>query len=111
MSEQAPETGSQPKALKTVLFFGALGLVVGAFFLLASLEKPPGLPSDDTHKYTVDEKVKKAAEKRINTTCQSCHGVAGETAADHVCHQMAQCLPKTHPPKSTCIKCHRHGRR
>jgi hypothetical protein len=120
MSTEAEDKGTTPdqsqkegagKALKSFLFVGVLATVVGAFFFLASLEKPPGLPGDPTHKYTVNEKAKKASEKRIDTQCQSCHGVAGNTPADHACHKTQQCLPEHHPPKSTCIKCHRHGRR
>jgi hypothetical protein len=50
---------------------------------------------------------KKAVEKRVNTTCQTCHGAAGEDLTNHACHAAGRCLPPHHPPKTECIKCHR----
>lgn len=106
------DTPVQPKnvGLRTAVFVGLMAAVVGGFFYLEHLEEPPGLPSDAVHKYSVDERNKKASVAEINTRCQSCHGTAGVDPKTHACGKTGTCLPTAHTQYTQCIKCHRPGR-
>lgn len=137
MSETAAEPGTPGqggnKALRSALFFGVLIAVVGLFAYLSSLEHPPDLPADGIHKFrfnTAGELVglateapvgapevdhaaglaydKKGIEKRVNGLCMQCHGAPGRDLTSHACLHGPGCVPEKHPPKDSCIKCHRH---
>jgi len=120
---------------KTIAFVAVLAGVLGTFSYLSTLEAPPDLPKNDVHtlRFNNDMELiglgagelptvgpdgqalsmeKKAIEARVNTACASCHGepamLNDGRLATHPCHQISQkCLPEHHPPKETCIKCHR----
>ena len=122
-----------PSLVKTAAFAAILVVVVGLFYFLSTLDAPPNLPRDDVHKLrfnndseliglgpgelpTVDAAgntlslEKKAIEKRVNLQCASCHGAPGLDMTTHACNQLSgRCIPEHHPPKETCIKCHRMG--
>lgn len=131
--EQPQAGGDNSKVLKSLAFFGLLAAVVGVFFYLSNLEPPPDLPNDSTHKFRFNtegelvglaleagagepeiapasglELDKKAMEARVNQTCISCHSEPGVDLTGHICQQTGKCVPAGHPPKNTCIKCHRH---
>lgn len=129
---EAPKAKS---GAKTIGFVAILVGVLGTFSYLSTLEAPPDLPKNDVHTLrfnndmeliglgtgelpTVDaagqplSMEKKAIESRVNQTCASCHGepamLNDGRLASHPCHQISgKCLPEHHPPKETCIKCHR----
>lgn len=134
-----PEAGASAaesgKALKSLVFFGILAAVVGIFAYLSSLQAPPDLPADGIHKFRFNtegelvglaieadadaplvehsaglEYDKKGIEKRVNARCASCHGAPSlGDLTGHACHQGPGCIPEKHPPKDSCIKCHRHA--
>jgi hypothetical protein len=135
-SSTTPSTPSGlPKGAKTIGFFAILVGVLGLFTYLSTLEAPPDLPKTDVHKLrfnndneliglgtgeipTVDAAgqplslEKKAIEGRVNQTCAACHGtpqmLIDGTGGSHSCNTTpGKCLPEHHPPKETCIKCHR----
>jgi hypothetical protein len=136
--DASPTTKGLPRGLKTIGFFAILAGVLGLFSYLSTLEAPPNLPSDDIHKLRFNNDVeliglgvgelptvdaegkplsleKKAIETRVNTTCAACHGtpqmLIDGTSESHACHSTpGKCLPEHHPPKETCIKCHRMAR-
>lgn len=139
MSEQAEATTGASdaggnKALKSAGFLVMVVGVVGLFAYLSSLQAPPDLPTDGTHKFRFNtngelvglaieadadaplveraggglEYDKKGIEQRVNTRCASCHGAPGMDLTSHACQQGPGCIPPKHPPKDTCIKCHRH---
>ncbi len=121
--------------VKTLLFVAVMAVVLGLFFYLSSLDRPPHMPAGITHTLrintqskliglgpekvdprtgrptNVDESVQydeKMVENRVNATCTQCHGVPAQDNADHPCQQRTgKCVPEHHPPKLTCIKCHR----
>ena len=119
-------------AVRTTLFLAVVGVVVGTFVLLGRQEPPPTMPATTPHKltFTLNGDLigvtgepefdaaaavgglavaleKKAVEKRVNTTCQACHGAAGLDLSTHPCAIIGKCIPERHPPKTECIKCHR----
>ena len=124
---------AQGKMIRTVGFLAVVGVVLGVFVFLSTRDAPPDLPKDKTHSFRFDVQQRliglksdppddrtkvegveydlKSVEKRINTTCKSCHGVYPQIdPVPRKCEQMnAPCLPANHPPKETCIKCHRVG--
>ena len=117
--------------VKTGLLLVGLGAILGLFTYLSSLDAPPDLPLNDVHKLRFNTsgdliglgagplaktdadgkplaRDKKSIEKRINTTCKGCHGSFDTPdLSQHACQQTGLCIPQKHPPKSTCIKCHR----
>jgi len=123
--------------VKTAVFVALIATVLGVFFYLSSLDKPPTMPNNEVHKLRFDAKGrfmgldmdipkevqsavvegskydKKAVEKTVHARCKSCHGSvpeAGEKLESRVCTQMgAPCMPLHHPPKEACLKCHRTG--
>ncbi len=119
------------KSLKSFLFFGGLVVVVGVFYALSTLDAPPDMPPLQQHTLTfnnnneligladfslprtdadgneIPQTVKGIAQS-INIVCTSCHGGVNQDLSAHACQQLtAPCLTDKHPPKSTCIKCHR----
>jgi hypothetical protein len=60
---------------------------------------------------------KKGIEKRVNALCATCHGKPFDDETkqpidltSHSCQGYGICVPVgNHPPKNTCIKCHRHA--
>lgn len=128
MSDSAdlPAPAAKSTTLRTLLFVVVVGGVLGTFFVLGQQGHPPLMPATEQHKLMINPKGQlvgfvgepdvdaalakefdqKAVEKRVNTTCQSCHGSPGDDPRVHACGQ-SRCLPKNHPPKSECIKCHR----
>lgn len=132
-------TGTDPpptksKGRQSVLFILVMCGVIGVFTYLSSLAPPPNLPTDSIHRFRFDthgrlvglaaeapgealivehvdfELDKKAVEARINRACATCHGEPGQSLTEHPCATTeAPCIPAQHPPKNTCIKCHRHG--
>lgn len=139
MSEQAEPSQSASgaggnKALKSAIFLAIVVGVVGVFAYLSSLQAPPDLPGDGIHKFrfnTNSELVglaidasadapivehaaglaydKKGIEKRVNARCADCHGAPGLDLTGHACLSGPGCIPPKHPPKDSCIKCHRHA--
>lgn len=130
----APTGAGGNKALKSALFAAVLVGVVGVFAYLSSLDAPPDLPADGIHKFRFNtngelvglaieasadaplvehasglEYDKKGIEKRVNNRCIDCHGAPGLDLTSHACLQGPGCVPPKHPPKDTCIKCHRHA--
>lgn len=120
---------------KTLLFVSMIVGVVGAVTALSRLDPPPHLPRDSVHLFRFDTHGRlmgigaeapgapalvehaelrldlKAIETRINGVCAQCHGQPGEDLSAHACAQGAgPCIPNAHPPKNTCIKCHRHAK-
>ena len=125
---------SKSKGLQSLVFALVMAAVIGVFAYLSSLAAPTNLPADSVHRFRfdthgrlvglaaeapgepfivehVDFKLdKKAIEARINETCASCHGKPNIPLSSHACATSATpCVPAQHPPKTTCIKCHRHG--
>ena len=108
------------------LFVVIVGGVLVTFLVLGQQGRPPDMPTTAPHRLQIDHNGsltgfvgeqlldvaaakaidRKAVEKRVNTTCQSCHGGPGDDPRIHACGQ-TRCLPANHPPKSECIKCHR----
>jgi len=125
MSEPATPP-HRTSALRNGLFVVVVGGVLLTFFLLGRQGRPPDMPSTPPHKLQINHNGdltgfvgeaeldaaaaksldKKAVEKRVNTTCQGCHGNPGDDPRTHACGG-SRCLPANHPPKSECIKCHR----
>jgi hypothetical protein len=126
--------GGMSPTVKSAIFFGILVGVVGVFWYLSNLEHPPDLPADEVHKFrfntngelvglsaeakedapTVEqagglEYDKKGIEQRVNNLCINCHGAPTLDLSAHACLGTGKCIPEGHPPKSTCIKCHRHA--
>lgn len=113
--------------------FGVVVLgVVGTFVVLGLQARPPAMPGGPQHQLRFNLKGQligletdppvdplrattdagfsydlKAVERRINSTCQACHGAPGEDLSQHGCAQLGGCIPPHHPPKTECIKCHR----
>ncbi|MFZ9888205.1 MAG: hypothetical protein ACO3JL_11955 [Myxococcota bacterium] len=129
---------SQPadrhRGLKSLGFLAVLVGVVGVFSYLSSLDPPPNLPKDEVHRFrfntegdlvglateaTADAPLiehaaglrydKKGIEARVNGRCASCHGLPQADTTGHPCAAGPGCLGPNHPPKESCIKCHRHG--
>jgi hypothetical protein len=123
----------ESKALKSFGFIGIIAAVVGLFVFLSTLDPPPDLPKDAVHKFRFntegalvglaadatlgDPEIaptgglafdKKAVEGRVNQRCMSCHSAPGLDPTGHACQALGKCVPPLHPPKDTCIKCHRH---
>ena len=112
-------------ALRNSLFV-VVGGVLTTFLVLGQQGRPPDMPASAPHKLQINHNGdltgfvgeadldavaakqidKKAVEKRVNATCQSCHGEPGNDPRTHAC-AASRCLPANHPPKSECIKCHR----
>ena len=136
MTEDSPhaEPKSKSKGMQSLFFALVMAAVIGVFSYLSSLAAPPNLPADSIHRFRFDthgrlvgisaeapgepvivEHVdfqldKKAIEARINETCASYHRKPNMPLASHACATTeAPCVPEQHPPKTTCIKCHRHG--
>lgn len=119
---------------KNLIFFSVICAVVGFFFYLSSFDGPPDLPSNAIHglRFNLDgdlvglgerpepdvdasgkriKKDKKSIEKRVNLQCAACHGTMKEDLTNHPCQTVSKkCLPENHPPKETCIKCHRSAK-
>lgn len=140
-TDPATETPAQEapkgfkKHLKSVIFLVIVAGVVATFTILSRLDHPPDLPSDPIHKFRFDtsgnlvglavedpggplivehSELKldlKAIEARVNNVCAGCHGAPGLDLTSHPCVQGGKCIPEQHPPKNTCIKCHRHSGR
>lgn len=131
-SAASPE--SKSKGRQSLIFILVMAAVIGVFAYLSSLAAPTNLPTDSIHRFRFDthgrlvglvaeapdepiivEHVdfqldKKAIEARINETCATCHGKPNIPLDSHPCSTgAAPCVPAQHPPKTTCIKCHRHG--
>jgi hypothetical protein len=131
MSE-APAAPKNPVA-RTVAFLAVVGAVLAIFVVLGMQDAPPKMPSSPPHKLRFNLKgdligvegeagleealapgfvlEKKVVEKRVNTTCQSCHGAPATDLSTHPCAALHKCIPPNHPPKTECIKCHRMGAR
>ena len=114
---------------RTAIFVAVVGGVLAVFFILGQQDAPPKMPSSPPHKLRfrvtgelvgVDgeagledalrpgvELDKKTVEKRVNTTCQACHGAPAMDLSSHPCVALKKCVPENHPPKTECIKCHR----
>jgi hypothetical protein len=137
--QEAPTAAKTPnRAVRSLAFLAIVGVVLGVFFYLSSLDAPPNLPADAVHGFRFDAKQRlvglktdppdtapkgpddenlkynlKAVEKRINAQCAACHGKPpepGMTLDTTVCTaNNVPCMPATHPPKDSCIKCHRTG--
>lgn len=132
--EASPAGGTGLRARKSLAFALMVLAVVGGVTALSRLDPPPNLPRDSVHIFRFDTHGRlmgigaeapgepaliehaeirldlKAIEARINGVCAQCHGQPGEDLASHACAAgMAPCVPAQHPPKNTCIKCHRHG--
>jgi hypothetical protein len=125
----APAPAPRNTALRTALFFAIVGGVLATFIVLGRQGKPPTMPHTDPHRLQLNlkgelvgvvgeaglaeamlpgvELDKRSVEKRVNTSCQTCHGSPGDDPASHACGVAGRCLPKNHPPKPECIKCHR----
>ncbi len=122
-----PPTKSNP-VVRTAVFVVVVGLVLGTFVVLGKQDKPPLMPATAPHKLRFNlagdligvmgepglgdgmEGVvveKKAVERRVNTTCQACHGAPAMDLTGHACATVGKCIPEQHPPKMECIKCHR----
>ena len=127
-------------AMRTVVTFGSIALVLGLLSYLSTLDHPPDLPGSAIHEFrfntngelvglkiqaeagaptvehlTNEKYDKKGIAKRVNAQCMTCHGApVGPDKqlmdlTDHACQQIGKCVPaKGHPPKNSCIKCHRH---
>lgn len=121
--------------VKTIIFVVVMAVVLGLFFYLSSLDRPPHMPAGITHTLRISTQAKliglgpekvdprtgrpvaiddtvqydeKMVEERVNATCTQCHGVPAQDNANHPCQKRTgKCVPKHHPPKLTCIKCHR----
>lgn len=131
MSDQPVEptattAAPQRRTLKTAIFVGVVGVVLATFVVLGQQGRPPNMPATPQHKLQINHNGdltgfvgepeldaaaakaldKRAVEKRVNTTCQTCHGSPGDDPRVHACGQ-SRCLPANHPPKTECIKCHR----
>ncbi len=139
MSEAAepsadPSGAASGKALKSGLFLVVLAVVIGVFTFLSSLDHPPDLPADGIHRFRFNtdgnlmglamdaaagapevahaaglEYDEKGVEKQVNVRCASCHGAPGLDLRSHACTKGPGCVPPKHPPKDSCIKCHRHA--
>jgi hypothetical protein len=136
-ASSSADSGPSQKGAKNAMFLAVIGGILGLFFFLSSFDGPPHLPTDANHrlKFNLDgdllgleimneengtdengeplKKDKKSIERRTNLQCATCHGTSGidTDLTNHPCHQLSKrCLPDTHPPKSTCIKCHRSGK-
>lgn len=131
MSE--PGLSQAQRAKRSAVFAIVVGGVLAAFLFLGSQAKPPPMGQGPQHKLRLNLKGelvgvetdppvdpalataaqgfvadKKTVEKRVNTGCQACHGVAGQDPTGHACAQPGgRCLGEHHPPKPECIKCHR----
>lgn len=118
---------------RTAVFVIVVGGVLAAFGYLGSQDRPPPMGPEPHHKLRLNLKGeligvesdppvdpahataakgfvtdKRTVEKRVNESCQACHGVAGENLSQHRCAQPGgRCLGEHHPPKPECIKCHR----
>lgn len=134
---KSTRVGAEPpkKGLRTALFVGIITIVVGGLYYLSSLDHPPNLPANAVHQFRFDtqnrlvglaieapgeplivehvEMVldKKAVEARMNIKCAECHGAPGQDLRVHGCAAAGICVPAQHPPKATCIACHRHGKK
>ena len=127
---EAATTAPKKNALaRTGAFVVVVGAVLAVFVVLGQQSAPPTMPASSPHKLRfnlkgdligvegeegLDEALKpgfvlekKAVEKRVNTTCQSCHGAPAMDLTGHPCVALKKCVPENHPPKTECIKCHR----
>lgn len=138
MGDQEQQAESTPqrahRGLKSLGFLALLAGVVGVFTYLSSLDPPPNLPADEVHRFrfnTAGDLVglaaeaaadaplvehaaglrydKRGIETRVNGVCASCHGLPQADPTGHPCAAGPGCLGANHPPKASCIKCHRHG--
>lgn len=125
------ETPQPPKhrTARTVAFLAVVGVVLGTFIVLGQQDAPPTMPVSPPHKLRFNLKgdligvegeaglddalkpgfvlEKKVVEKRVNATCQTCHGAPSIDLSGHPCVALKKCVPENHPPKTECIKCHR----
>lgn len=119
-------------AVRTAAFVVVVGAVLAVFIVLGQQDAPPSMPSSAPHKLRFNLKgdligvegepnleealkpgfvlEKKAVEKRVNITCQACHGAPSIDLTGHACVALKKCVPENHPPKTECIKCHRMGK-
>ena len=131
MSE--PALSKPNRTTRTAAFFVLMAGVLAVFLYLGSQDKPPPMGPEPHHKLRLNLKGellgvqsdppvdpatataangfvtdKRTVEKRVNTGCQACHGMAGADLTNHPCAQPGgRCLGEHHPPKPECIKCHR----
>lgn len=127
----APPTGPSGKnpLARTAVFVAVVGIVLGVFVVLGRQDKPPPMGTSSPHKLRFNLKgdligvegelgledalkpgfvlEKKVIEKRVNATCQTCHGAPSMDLSTHPCAGLGKCVPENHPPKTECIKCHR----
>ena len=106
--------------VKSALALCGIVMVVGTLFLLSTLEPPIDRPKDPTHQLNFNIKgelsglndkkpakplLKKEMAQWVNIECMKCHGAAPATEMPSKDVHIG--LSKLHPPKNTCIKCHR----
>jgi hypothetical protein len=114
---------------RTIAFVVVVGAVLAIVVVLGAQDAPPTMPATEPHKLRFNLKgdligvlgepgldeaeksgvvlEKKVVEKRVNTTCQACHGAPAIDLTGHPCATIGKCIPEKHPPKTECIKCHR----
>ncbi len=105
---------------KSIVFIMAIVAVVGGLTFLSTLEPPPNRPNNAEHRLKLNIKgeligigsdrppqilPKKQMEAWVNQRCISCHGLP--PTRDIPYQDAPKMLPEHHPPKNTCIKCHR----
>ena len=125
----APAPDNKSAVARTLAFVVVVGVVLGTFIVLGQQDAPPTMPATAPHKLRFNLKgdligvlgepgleeaekpgvvvEKKVVEKRVNITCQVCHGAPAIDLSNHPCRTVGKCIPEKHPPKTECIKCHR----